>query len=494
MKLVGEARKQGFSMTVAGLFKHHKIRDLCLHLKSVGDQPLQHYAAFSLLPLGFKESLLSSLPAILPVSHCAEVLDILPSTSFQETIIRRHIRNPCQGFNYFYFDIGPQLHIPLLRSSCSKLLERFTILRTIFVEVKESIWQIVVGSHQISFAIFDVEGPLLDESYAICALDRESSSPHDLPTGFLLLRHSSGYRLILRLSHAQYDGLSLPVIFNALSDLYDNKPLLVQSTFPAFLKYTRNRQPHSAVYWKSLLEGSQMTLLTPLLYGAEKAEIARPVFVQQRTPAVRLPHNLTSATLISSAWALLNSYLTGDKNIVYGHLIAGRNSDVPGIENVLGPCVNIIPVLAQVNPGESSIAFMSSMQHQFLSLGESDSMGLPDIIQHCTQWPTETNFDSVIQFQNVDETSEFEIAGGTSNFQALPGSHDLTPTLFILSYQQGNEFIINIHGNTHLFSLQCAEALLNMLCELIKNLSSGLNTSVDLCMSRLSHPFNHKLK
>ncbi|KAH9876381.1 hypothetical protein J1614_003860, partial [Plenodomus biglobosus] len=467
---------------------------LCLHLDPVVEQTSQPYAPFSLLRVGFKDLLLSSLSPSFFEHPNIEVSDILPSTYYQEATTLHHIRYPSHGFNYFYFDVGTQLQIPLLKLSCSILLNHFPILRTRFVQFEDRIWQIVLGDIEAPFSVFDVQGSLLDESYAICALDRESSSPHDLPTKFLLLHHLSGYRLILRLSHAQYDGLSLPVMLKALSDAYENKPLSSEPSFSIFLKYARLRQPSSVVYWKSLLKGSRMTRLTSLLSRAEKPEIARPVSAQQQPRAVRLPCNLTSATLISSAWALLNSYLTGDKNVVYGHLIAGRNSDIPGIGNVLGPCVNIIPVSAQVNPAESSMAFMSSMQHQALSLGESDSMGLPDIIHHCTQWPAKTNFDSIVQFQNVDETPEFAFAGGVSRIKAFPSPPGLARTLFILSYQRGDRFIINIHGNTHLLSTECAKALLNMLCEIITNLSSGLDRPISSCMPNLLTPLSHELE
>ncbi|KAK1914219.1 hypothetical protein P3342_007465 [Pyrenophora teres f. teres] len=70
--------------------------------------------------------------------------------------------------------------------------------------------------------------------------------------------------------------------------------------------------------------------------------------------APRLPEGITMASLISSAWALVLAHITGEQDIVFGHLVAGRNSDIPEVAEIVGPCLNVIPVRTLVYPIKTS--------------------------------------------------------------------------------------------------------------------------------------------
>jgi len=60
------------------------------------------------------------------------------------------------------------------------------------------------------------------------------------------------------------------------------------------------------------------------------------------------------ASLISSAWAIVLSHISGEEDVVYGLVVAGRNSNLPSITDLMGPCLNFIPVRAQPNSTKTS--------------------------------------------------------------------------------------------------------------------------------------------
>jgi non-ribosomal peptide synthetase component F len=128
----------------------------------------------------------------------------------------------------------------------------------------------------------------------------------------------------------------------------------------------------------------------------------------------QLPGDIKMASLVSSAWAIVLSHVGGEDDVVYGHLVAGRNSDIYGITEIVGPCLNIIPVRTIVSLNLTSIELLRSVQEQHVSVGQSDSMGLDHIIQNCTDWPAGLTFDTVVQHQNIDEHPETQLAGLTA--------------------------------------------------------------------------------
>jgi non-ribosomal peptide synthetase component F len=86
------------------------------------------------------------------------------------------------------------------------------------------------------------------------------------------------------------------------------------------------------------------------------------------------------ASLVSSAWAVVLSRISGEDDVVYGHVVAGCNSDIPGIMEIVGPCVNIIPVRTRVSLNTTLTKLLCSVQEQHALVGQLDLMGLDDII------------------------------------------------------------------------------------------------------------------
>lgn len=191
-----------------------------------------------------------------------------------------------------------------------------------------------------------------------------------------------------------------------------------------------------------------------------------------------LPSKITSATLVSSAWAYLLSLITGDKDVVYGNVVAGRNSAMERIEEVVGACLNIIPVRVNFNYLDTTKQLLESVQEQFLALGEADSLGFKDIIKDCTEWPADATFGSVIQHQNIDEHPDIQSSEGHSKIQFYDNPHLIPPSLFVASYPQGDRLRIKLFANTRIVTVGGARALLQALCKTIDTLGSDSNRSL----------------
>jgi amino acid adenylation domain-containing protein len=207
MKLVGEARRHGFRLSSAYVFRHPTLTQMSLAgVTSLNGSP-QSVAPFSLLLPTIKDGILRQSVLLESSIQQQDVADILPTTHVQRVYINRGIESPREAFNYFFFDIGPELDAQLLRDSCRRLLNRFPILRSQFIFFREKLWQVVLLRPQLPFSRFEINGSLSEATRRICIEDINKTDPLGLPTSFMLVRNKSiGHRLIVRLSHAQYDG------------------------------------------------------------------------------------------------------------------------------------------------------------------------------------------------------------------------------------------------------------------------------------------------
>ena len=59
--------------------------------------------------------------------------------------------------------------------------------------------------------------------------------------------------------------------------------------------------------------------------------------------ALARSQHVTLSTIVQGAWSLLLSHYSGSHDVVFGAAFSGRPAEVPGIESLIGPCVNNLP-------------------------------------------------------------------------------------------------------------------------------------------------------
>ncbi len=244
MRVVGEARKLRVVLSVAAIFRQPTLRHLAQFKASNGDQLENGDNYDNLVDPIAKSRLLSAIDS-LDMDICSgEVADILPITQFQEDKILRGIQDTRQFCNYFYLDLGPRPDIPGFEKNCSLTLQRYPILRAYFLQLLGKFWQVVPRQLDLPVRILDVDQDL-DESFnQFCLKDIEELSPTRPPVGFALLRRSEqGVRFVLRISHAQYDGISLPTIIRSFLGSTSNEIVRPPS---GFLQISRVCAPSAA--------------------------------------------------------------------------------------------------------------------------------------------------------------------------------------------------------------------------------------------------------
>ncbi|KAK5989807.1 Nonribosomal peptide synthetase dtxS1 [Cladobotryum mycophilum] len=489
MRVVGKARKAGIKLAVADIFRYDTLTSLAQHQEFNTIEAERNIREVTFVDPITRVVLLEEVDSLNIDTTSRDVADILPITNFQEKTVLDGIKSG-QFCNYFYLDLGLTLDLKRFKRSCLSTLEKFPILRTSFLSLRGVLWQVVLHELHQPLRILNVRTDFDQSAHEFCLKDMNAFDPTTPPTAFVLLKHKTlGYRLVMRLSHAQYDGVCIPVIFQSLIDGYDGKPVRHAPSFSEFLAYASYRRHDAIAYWRELLKGSLPTPARPgLLLQTSHSTLDSTPRLIQTTAEIDLPRlrsKTTPASLVSAAWALLISQITGADDVIYSYVVAGRNSAMEEVERIVGPCLNVVPIRAKLSSFQSSTELLQSITEQFIAVGEADSLGFKDMIENCTDWSVKLPFDSVIQFQNVDEHPTMRFEGMTSRVEFFENPDPVppsSPSLGAIFYPRGDRLLVKLRTNTRVMTMETANLLRDGLCGIIRDMTKDLDGSLQSMM------------
>ncbi|KAF3480386.1 nonribosomal peptide synthetase 1 [Arthroderma uncinatum] len=419
MRLVTAARKSGIMLTVADIFRHPHIDEQATISLSSSNTILKTLTAKPFVYVQRKDlERVLSLAGLGPYAKDASnVEDVLPATDVQAFYVSRAAKSSQDALNYFYLTFNGNLDLTQLRKACQDVIDHFSILRTIFIPSHGKTYQVIIRKIEAPFEVIDTGADLDQTSDNFCLRDLEKEiKPGSLFLALTLIRHLHfGSRLIFRMSHAQYDGMSWPLILRCLQEAYIGTPLSPTLSFANFASYTFGRASESRKYWAKLLQGSAMTRISTKFavdgpqHGMSKIHVGKTLMLP--VP----PKGTTVASLVSSAWSFVLRQITEKMDVTYGFIVAGRNANIPQIQTVVGPCMNTIPVRVRFGPTWTTVDLLNHVMDQYLSMGEADSLGLQDIVENCTQWPSDTKLDSLLQYHDIDETPNVTLSADSKS-------------------------------------------------------------------------------
>jgi amino acid adenylation domain-containing protein len=485
MKLASLARSTQLNLTVADLFNHTVLADLAAYLTT---QMLPTPGAET-PPLAPK---LTAVPA--PVLNLAlaealaprvgvepiAIMAIEPTTDFQDLALVGHLSKSRWMLNWFYFDAPGTPDIERLRQGCYSLVQHFDILRTIFAHHAGQFWQVVL--HELQ-PCFHVEKTANLAKFTQSLYENGLSDNFDISepfVQFVLAVHPDGqsHRLLMRLSHAQYDGVSLPTLWETLQRACQGQSLPVTTSFTQLLQATTPADLTAArTHWRTLLADAPETRFVvhskPTLRDNSSDECVLHVS-RRRIPVISLPqYGITAATVLKSAWAVLLGRLAASSDVVFGHTVANRsNTTVDNVATVVGPCLNVVPVRARLHPGQTVLELLIAQQQQQVANLPYESLGFRQIIRDCTDWPCWTHFSSVVQHQNIEPDRAVQLDQDNATLYQpgfLGADLDLTD-VSVLSTPAGDGYVdLDLLTSSTVMSPFAAELLVEQLSGLLRS-------------------------
>ena len=140
----------------------------------------------------------------------------------------------------------------------------------------------------------------------------------------------SQYRILFRLSHAEYNATSLSFFTNTLQTLYNEESVEKYSSFCRYMHSLSTRKKvESQEYWSSLLRGSSMSVIRPGSQSGptdpqkQHCELIHHT-IRQIGIGRPLPDGITLPTFIRAAWAKVLALHTYSTDVMFGEIVSGR--------------------------------------------------------------------------------------------------------------------------------------------------------------------------
>jgi brevianamide F synthase len=322
------------------------------------------------------------------------------------------------GIDSFCFFLRGKIDHVRLQDACRTVVQAHSVLRTIFTKGQDGTFQVILPTFEPTLSRVTTT-MASDDLQGLCDKICQSSPGAKLHLDRIIVQFvlvsvaddSNRHALIIRLSHCQHDGFSIPSLFKDLAAVYDGVSLAPRTQF---VDYCRHRFQHGVAagyeFWRKYLHGASMT--HPNAHSRSRMSQHnnhRPGTRETIEASIRLdfvpvpPHGITLATVVKAAWAVALGELTGKTDLVFGETVNGRSGlSFAGIETVLGPCLNFAPIRIHLKPGQSGQEFLSHVQEQHLQTTAFDYLDFSGIVKNSTRWPPATGPGCIFQHQNVD--------------------------------------------------------------------------------------------
>ena len=154
--------------------------------------------------------------------------------------------------------------------------------------------------------------------------------------------------------------------------------------------------------------------------GVEPASVARLLSpeVGERFFACARQYGVTPSTLVQGAWAVVLGRYSGRPDVVFGVTVAGRSPELAGVENIVGVCINTVPLRVKLPADTPVREWLVQLQERVVAMRRFEHAPLARI-QGLTDVPRgQALFESVLIYQNSPLASWIDRHGGA--FQPAP--------------------------------------------------------------------------
>ena len=428
----------------------------------------------------------------------AAVEAIYPLSPMQQGMLFHSLYNPSSGLylEQNRYSLRGHLDAAVFKQCWEDIIRRHAALRTQFMwqdldAPLQAIWQEV----KLPWAEDDLRGLSEDEQQARIATllqdDRQRCSRLDRAPLFhltLLRLQDDFYQFIWSFHHILLDGWSVAIILQEFFSTYEARrqertidllPPPSYRDYSAWLK--RQDRTEAEQFWRQKLENftSPTTLQIGRTHiGKSALGVDMDVHSIQRmlAPAMTTTlqdfcrqYKITLNTLIQGCWALFLSTYSGENDVVFGMVVAGRPLELPRAEDMVGLFINTLPVRAFVDAKQPVSDWLQEIQMQQVKARQYDYCTLTDI-QRWSDLPGNVSlFDSIIVFENYPADEEL-----VNQFSLeIDSLHESSSTNYplCLGIMPGKEMLVYLAYDHQRFDAKTMQSLLDHFQLLLEQIS-----------------------
>ncbi|MBL1069205.1 condensation domain-containing protein, partial [Streptomyces sp. 7-21] len=389
--------------------------------------------------------------------------DVWPLSPLQEGLLF-HASFDDEGPDVYTIQTGQELLGPVdpdrLRRSWGALVARHAVLRASFRQVSGAQTVQVISRH-VTLPWRQADLSALPEDEALAEIERlseeERAARFDLAVPpllrVLLVTLGPGrHRMVITSHHILLDGWSVPLLLGELQKVYeagaDVRALPPVRSYRDYLAWLA-RQDRAAAEeaWRRELAGAdEPTLVAPADPGRRPvlAEHVVHDLTEAATAGVSefaRGRGLTVNTVVQAAWALVVARLSGRNDVVFGATVAGRPTELPGVESMVGLFINTVPVRVPLRGEQPVTELLTDLQERQAQLLPHQYLGLTDLQRLAGPGAV---FDSLVVFENYPHPPARPASPDTLSIRPVGAAFDSTHYPFTLAVIPGKRIRLRL--------------------------------------------------
>lgn len=448
-----------------------------------------------------------------------DILKVYPLSPMQEGMLYHTLTK--NGIDVYFeqsiMTVKGEFDVDIYQKSYNMLFDRYEILRTAFIFKNiQRPRQIVLKEREHEVYIEDISSMDKEKMnlYISNYIKKDRERGFDL-TEDALIRTSifktedGTYKLIWDFHHIIMDGWCLGVIVNEFFSIYnslqDNKKISLEEVEPYsnYIHWLQEQDKEKAVnYWKGVLEDYEQQATLPKLsnkhrsnnFERNEVRFSLDEDLTKRLTELAISNQVTLSTVFQCLWGILLQRYNNTSDVVFGTVVAGRPSEIPGIERMAGLFINTIPVRIKCDGEKGFDELIKDVQQNLLSsesyhyspLADIQSItslkgGLIDNLLAFENYPVKK--DDVSSKENstgfvIDDVEMIDQANYDFNIVVAPDKELLIRLIFNASVYD-NRFIKSIEMHLK----EVIKSVLNNVAIKIKNISILTQDELDDILS-----------
>lgn len=333
------------------------------------------------------------------------IQDMYPCTPLQESLMAATARHPGSYVLAESMYVTASQLAPL-KGAWAAVFRDFEILRTrIVLDNNQQALQAVLTDQPLEWEEFPDVGAFLkamDTSFVYGkALARVAIINPPRRSGNHEATEDGMVQAIFGAHHALYDRYALSLIWEKVCQYISSPntttaPVKAITPFKAYvqalLQSVQTDQP--ATFWREKLAGVSASSFPPIpsrLPSGHQPSARETLETKIRLPARcdRRTVGATTATVAHAAWALTMSHYTGNRDVLFGATLSGREALATSMDNpesIVGPTITTAPFRTVINHSTIVSEFLTAVQKDVVRAARFGQMGIASISRidkHC---------------------------------------------------------------------------------------------------------------
>ncbi|KOR76513.1 condensation domain-containing protein, partial [Paenibacillus solani] len=397
-----------------------------------------------------------------------------------------------------------RIDLSILEKSLKVLTERHEVFRTFFSHKKLSQPLQAVLKERAPILIYEditemQETKKCDYVEAFKKADRKKGFDLTKDVLFRIAVLKTGeeqYEMIWSMHHIVLDGWSSGILraefFKIYEEMRNDRPLQLPPAYPYsdYINWLEKQDKEEALeYWSQYLEDYSDRSEIPngnRIQGEKAYELNEIThfFEEAHTEQLNMlcrRHNLTLNSLMQTVWGVLLQQYNDNDDVVYGMVVSGRQSEVLGIERMVGLFVNTIPVRIRRAGHDTFLALMKQVQADLLKSERYDYVSLADIQARSA---LKSNlFDHICVFQNypMDAPPVYDKHSVVQDFvvTALTGIEQTSFGLNVIMGLSGNRLFVKLSYNVEAYQEESMKQLIRHLAAMVEQVAARPEMRLD---------------